>query len=457
MTHELIGVGDYFLAIIYLTLILSLGFVIKQKHIEKNHQSYFITGLFLKLIASQLIVLVYVFYYKIGDTIGYFKLSKIYTDYLLESHERLSFFDKIGITGEELRNIAARKFLAAFGYHESSMIVIRLAGYLNLFTFQSFLITTMLFSVISFSGQWALFNTFTNLYPTLHKEMALSIIFFPSVVFWGSGLMKDTLCIAALGWFTWAFCNLLILRKKKSLFKIILYIISIYVSATILTKIKIYIIASYVAGVLIWLFLNYRDTISNKFLRVIITPFIIGVGTVIIILGLQSFSEELGVYALENIVDTAMNLANNLNKMEAGSTYTLGAIDGSLGSLLRNIPAAVNVTLFRPYLWEVRNVVMIISAFESTMVLMVTLIIVFKVGVWKSLSTMFSNGLIFFCMIFTLIFGFAVGFSSSNFGTLVRYKIPLLPFYMSSLFILYYTVKNESFIDTFLKKKKSKS
>jgi hypothetical protein len=35
-----------------------------------------------------------------------------------------------------------------------------------------------------------------------------------------------------------------------------------------------------------------------------------------------------------------------------------------------------------------------------------------------------------------MIFAFSVGFTSYNFGSLVRYKIPLMPFYYIALFIL---------------------
>jgi hypothetical protein len=35
-----------------------------------------------------------------------------------------------------------------------------------------------------------------------------------------------------------------------------------------------------------------------------------------------------------------------------------------------------------------------------------------------------------------LLFAFAVGFTSYNFGALVRYKIPMMPFYYIALFIL---------------------
>jgi hypothetical protein len=39
-------------------------------------------------------------------------------------------------------------------------------------------------------------------------------------------------------------------------------------------------------------------------------------------------------------------------------------------------------------------------------------------------------------LVFSIIFAFSVGFTSYNFGTLVRYKIPLMPFYYIALFIL---------------------
>ena len=48
-----------------------------------------------------------------------------------------------------------------------------------------------------------------------------------------------------------------------------------------------------------------------------------------------------------------------------------------------------------------------------------------------------------FCLIFTLIFAFAVGISTSNFGSLVRYKIPCMPFYTAFLIILFYPPKQE--------------
>jgi hypothetical protein len=45
--------------------------------------------------------------------------------------------------------------------------------------------------------------------------------------------------------------------------------------------------------------------------------------------------------------------------------------------------------------------------------------------------------------VFAIIFSFAVGITTHNFGTLVRYKIPMYPFFVSGLFILLSYSKKE--------------
>jgi hypothetical protein len=43
-----------------------------------------------------------------------------------------------------------------------------------------------------------------------------------------------------------------------------------------------------------------------------------------------------------------------------------------------------------------------------------------------------------FCFSFAIFFAFSVGLTTSNFGSLVRYKIPATPFFMAALFIVRY-------------------
>jgi hypothetical protein len=50
-----------------------------------------------------------------------------------------------------------------------------------------------------------------------------------------------------------------------------------------------------------------------------------------------------------------------------------------------------------------------------------------------------------YCFLFSVVFALFIGASTLNFGTLVRYKIPCLPFYAISLFLIYEKVKEKSY------------
>jgi hypothetical protein len=49
----------------------------------------------------------------------------------------------------------------------------------------------------------------------------------------------------------------------------------------------------------------------------------------------------------------------------------------------------------------------------------------------------FKDPRILMCFIFAMVFAVGVGASTANFGSLSRYKIPCMPFYMIMLLLLY--------------------
>jgi hypothetical protein len=40
-------------------------------------------------------------------------------------------------------------------------------------------------------------------------------------------------------------------------------------------------------------------------------------------------------------------------------------------------------------------------------------------------------------MLFSLFFAFGVGIAGTNFGALVRYKIPMMPFFFGGLYLIF--------------------
>ena len=118
---------------------------------------------------------------------------------------------------------------------------------IGFFTITTYLPTAVIFAAISFIGVWKLYVVFTKLYPRLTKQMAFAFLFIPSVVFWGSGFMKDTITLSCIGWVTHFFYIIFYENKKivpNSIFALIfLYIIYI---------IKSYIVMAFLPAALLW-------------------------------------------------------------------------------------------------------------------------------------------------------------------------------------------------------------
>ena len=81
---------------------------------------------------------------------------------------------------------------------------------------------------------------------------------------------------------------------------------------------------------------------------------------------------------------------------------------------------------------------------ESFILLFFTFYVIIKTGIKTFLKLILSDPLIMYCFLFSLVFALFVGASTLNFGTLVRYKIPCLPFYTISLFLIFEKVKEKA-------------
>jgi hypothetical protein len=60
------------------------------------------------------------------------------------------------------------------------------------------------------------------------------------------------------------------------------------------------------------------------------------------------------------------------------------------------------------------------------------------------LKSLVQSPAVIYCIGFALLFAVFVGTSTFNFGSLARYKIPCLPFFMAALSIIYYNIKTGS-------------
>ena len=107
-------------------------------------------------------------------------------------------------------------------------------------------------------------------------------------------------------------------------------------------------------------------------------------------------------------------------------------------------PFAIFAGLFRPTVLDVRNPVMMISAIENMMLMFFLFYMLYSLGVFTFVKYVFTKPMILFSFGFAVFFAFAVGLTTSNFGSLVRYKIPSVPFLLASLYMMRYNKEQDA-------------
>ena len=81
--------------------------------------------------------------------------------------------------------------------------------------------------------------------------------------------------------------------------------------------------------------------------------------------------------------------------------------------------------------------VMLLSGLENLFILLLTLYVVFRFRFKVIWSLIKDYPLVLYSFVFAILFAFMIGVTTSNFGALVRFKIPLIPLYIGSLMVLY--------------------
>jgi hypothetical protein len=428
------SIVDFLFAPIVLFIIVVLARVRKYRLLEEHSEyKYFTKGLYFKLIGGISFVMAYTLYYGGGDTVNYFHDASCMM--------RLLFQDPVGfyaIMKDGLSPSTLFYFNQETGYpiyfrdDKATFYVVRIAAPIVILSAGSILVSTMLFATISFWGLWRLYQLFIMEFPTLKREMAIAILFVPSVFFWGSGIMKDTITLTCIGFYSYSFYKAFIRREN-----ILPNLIAIAFSVFFIIQIKPYIIFALLPGSVIWIVNKYVGSISNKVIKFLIGPFMLIMASLSGYLLLVGMGDVLGTYSVDKVLDRAVITSQDLKAdYYGGNSFDIGDYDATIPSMLAKAPAAINVALFRPYLWEANNIVMFISGLEVLVILIFTIRIMIRVRIIGAFTNIAKNHLLVFSLIFSLFFAFSVGISTSNFGSLVRYRIPSLPFFIASLYII---------------------
>ncbi|NND76946.1 MAG: hypothetical protein HKN39_02035 [Flavobacteriales bacterium] len=433
--------ADVIITFSYVMLITMFALFYRQLNRHRLiYRKYFVAGLFAKIIGAISFVSIYTFYYEYGgDASTYFHDAVILSNVILTNP-----FDYIEILISSNEHVYENfpEIVNATIYRpgQSEWFTSKFASIVTFFGLGNYLASTVIFASLSYIGVWSMFVTFSKRYPKITGNLAFAILFVPSVFFWGSGISKDSIVIGFLGLLIY-YADRLILRKGIGKYPSILMIA---LCSYIIFNTKAYVIMSLLPAIILWNIMSYREKIGNPLIRRFIIPFLIAAMTFAMagtIQFLGSYSEK---YSIDNVLSTAQGMQSwhqvqthlQHGNIGRGSSYTLGDYDETLLGILKMAPASINVTLFRPYPTEVNSIVMALASFESMIILIASIYVFIGLGLFRIPKIINRDAFLLMALSFSLFFAFAVGFSSYNFGALVRYKIPCIPLYISALYIL---------------------
>lgn len=447
---------DLFALPIYLGIIYFLANIIRSRNANNPlYRKYFIKGLNYKIGGVIGFMGIYWLYYNGGDNTAFFcTVEPTYKLFFKDPSKFFSFVFSSELNyPQECMYYCRSKGVGYLARGSAALTTIRICALLNLFAFNSYVALTLLTAFISYIFTWRAFRLFASLYPPLEKEFVIAFLMIPSVLFWGSGIGKDSISFACIMNMVYCFYEAVI-QRKRGLRNIILFVITAY----IISLIRSYILYTVLPGLLLMAGIYYRNLFQNVIVRFVALPIFLAAGIAGSFFMIKSIgsSATASSYSLDKLGKTAEGFHSwhtTLGETQGGSFYSLGDdVDYSPVGIMKKAPLALVITLFGPFIWQIRNPVMMMSGVESLIFLYFFIRVFFTVKLYKAYDILFKDHVLMLCVLVVVVLGIAIGITSFNYGALVRYKIPTLPFFAVLIAIANYRITGKGLFATSSKK-----
>lgn len=302
----------------------------------------------------------------------------------------------------------------------------RVVSLMYLSNANNYWLTSLYFSLFAWSGLWLLTVNLIRQIPSARNAILFSLMYFPSVAFWASGITKESLAVGLLGY---VFAILLVRDWKKWLKAIVVLLL-----VTLLWKIKYYYVGVLVlsAGVAWTLFTTYFKGWVRWLLLLLILPSLLW--------GLSALQPNFEINYLPEVIYD--NYSAYVNKSQPGKFIEFSTLCASWMCIILTFPYATLAGLFLPLPFEAWGKLSLLAGMEN--VLLLVLFLSSVISAWNNRKRVREQtGWYLAGWLYCIILAGFLAMSAPNFGTLLRYKAGILPF-----FLLLITMNNGYFYTT---------
>lgn len=427
---------DYVLLPFYILLFYAFTRRLANKLNDPELKKIMLNAFWLRMFGTVAYTMVVQYYYGYGDSITYYVGSLFFRERIAEDFGAINYLFAPFEEMEDFYQLYSTNagFTGYFSAPASNMVM-RIATFFSYISFNSFMIISLFFGMFSFLGQWKLFKVFDTINnQRSRKILAFAVLYTPSIWFWGSGLLKDSICLGSLGLIIHILYRFFA-RKKFSFVNLFFLVALIF----IINVIKSYIITITAVGLAVMFFALFLKSIKVKLLRVALTFFAFIAFAVLFYAGdFTGQINDIAIESLEQIEYFQKNYQASSDSDESSKAgFGIGEVSASPAALLLKSPLVIFTCLFRPFVLESRKVFILFTSLETTSFLILTLYLMFKIGFINFFRKIFGSPTMVFCFTLSILFALVIGFTTFNFGTMIRYKIIFLPFFYFMLVHLY--------------------
>lgn len=433
---HILSAYDVLLTPFYFLLLLFWIIRWKKKHYQQSPlKKYIIPAFVIKTFSCILLSFLYEFYYGYSDAHNYFTgATEIWN---ATKHNPIYGLELVFKPIEKWSPAAMEfgQYMSKPSFVAGITNMFRISGFIGMFCFGTYLPIALVISLLSFIGSWKICLVFAEEFPVYANKIAFTCLFAPSFIFWSTNIMKDPLCIFGLG-----LCVSALYSLMKGRFKLI-HLFEMIAGALIMLSLKSYIFYLFCIAACFSIYIHLVTRVAVKlkiFLRM---------GLLLVMFFIVSLAVWQKSYFAEAFSGDFMNEVTTIQNSQidaGGSLYILRGVDDlSFRGIIKTYINSLNVALFRPYPWEIPNLIATANAIESFAVLLVSFYLLIKLKIFGFFKLAFQNRILAFALLFTLLLAPLAGLVSFNFGTLVRYKTPIVPFYYTFLAIAYYKTKEK--------------
>jgi hypothetical protein len=301
-----------------------------------------------------------------------------------------------------------RNFNKAVPFHENRFMI-RLNALMMFVSGENIHVHTVFFCFLSFLGCLLLLKLFQHFIEAGKKKWVVLAVVLPSFLFWTSGGLKESIIMLGLGLLLYGF---LFIRERG------------------------------IATVLFFIFGMALLLITKYFLLICLLPamaayyvFIRKANPKIVLL------KYAGVIALTLIVlyliapiGKGTNFARIISKkqkyaiaeakyMKAGSYSEVPVVDSTIVSVVSKLPLGLWNSMMRPYPWQSKNPLMLLSTAENIVVLLLLILAV----LCRDKTKMYDYNILLFMIMSLMLYFSIIGIMTPVLGNLVRYKAVMMP------------------------------